>query len=107
MSFQLRYISGGQEITVVAIGLFVAPNKMLLELMRLGVRVIFVEPITGIHGSRGQPDRDRGPLSKEGISIPWQMLHRGMKAIAVDFHQDEGKRLILDLVEISWQCWLP
>jgi crotonobetainyl-CoA:carnitine CoA-transferase CaiB-like acyl-CoA transferase len=99
MSFQLRYINGGQEITVVAIGLFVAPNKMLLELMRLGVRVIFVEPIIGLHGRRGQPDRDRGPLSKEGISIPWQMLHRGMKAIAVDFHQDEGKQLILDLIK--------
>ena len=99
MSFQLRHTISGEEITVVAIGLFVAPNKMLLELMRLGVQVIFIEPIIGLHGGRGQPDRNRGPLSKEGVSIPWQVLHRGMKAIAVDFHQDEGKQLVLDLIK--------
>ena len=55
MSFQLRYSIDGEEITVVAIGLFVAPNKMLLELMRLGVRVILVEPIMGAHHGRGCP----------------------------------------------------
>ncbi|MCE2487787.1 MAG: hypothetical protein J4F42_19920, partial [Desulfurellaceae bacterium] len=64
MPFQLRYSIDDQDITVVAIGLFVAPNKMLLELMRLGVRVILVEPIIGAHKHRGLPDRDRGPLSR-------------------------------------------
>ena len=99
MPFQLRYSVNDQDITVVAIGLFVAPNKMLLELMRLGVRVILVEPIIGAHKGHGLPDRDRGPLNREGLSIPWHMLHRGMHAIAVDFHQEAGKRLVLDLIK--------
>lgn len=99
MTFQFRYRSDGQDITVVAIDLFVAPNKMLLELMRLGIRVILVEPIVGAHQGRGLPDRDRGPLSREGISIPWQMLHRGMESVAVDFHQEAGRRLVLDLIK--------
>jgi crotonobetainyl-CoA:carnitine CoA-transferase CaiB-like acyl-CoA transferase len=94
MAFQLRYSIEGQEVTVVAIGLFVAPNKLLLELMRLGVRVILVEPTSGVSQSRGLPDRDRGPLSRQGISIPWQMLHRGMESLAVDFHHDAGRRLV-------------
>ena len=98
MSFQLRYSIDGQDITVVAIGLFVAPNKMLLELMRLGVRVILVEPITGAHHGRGLPDRDRGPLNREGVSIPWRMLHRGMQAVAIDFRQEAGRQLVLDLI---------
>ena len=98
MSFQLRYSIDGEEITVVAIGLFVAPNKMLLELMRLGVRVILVEPIMGAHHGRGLPDRERGPLNRAGVSIPWQMLHRGMQAVAIDFRQEAGRRIVLDLI---------
>jgi 2-methylfumaryl-CoA isomerase len=99
VAFQLRYQIDGRDVTVVAIGLFVAPNKMLLELMRLGVRVILVEPLTGAYHGRGLPDRDRGPLSREGVSIPWQMLHRGMESVAVDFRHEAGRRLVLDLIK--------
>ncbi|HJY80635.1 MAG TPA: CoA transferase [Candidatus Binatia bacterium] len=99
MAFQLRYTVDGQDIMVVAIGLFVAPNKLLLELMRLGVRVILIEPISGAHQGRGLPDRDRGPLNRAGISIPWQILHRGMESIAVDFHHEAGRQLVLELIK--------
>ena len=49
---------------------------------------------------RGDAFRAMGPL-KDGVSIRWPSMGRNKKSVTLDFHNEEGKKLFLELVAKS------
>lgn len=49
---------------------------------------------------RGDAFRAMGPL-KDGVSIRWPAMGRNKKSVTLDFHNEEGKKLFLELVAKS------
>ena len=49
---------------------------------------------------RGDSFRAMGPFV-DGKSIRWQSMSRNKKAVTLDLHYEEGKKILLDLVAIS------
>lgn len=79
-------------LRVVEVSSFVATPLCGTVLAQLGAEVIRVEPLDGA------PDRTRWPLTDEGVSLYWNGLNPGKKAIAVDVTRPEGRQLVSDLV---------
>ncbi|MEV4643342.1 CoA transferase [Saccharopolyspora sp. NPDC049357] len=79
-------------LRVVEVSSFVATPLCGTVLAQLGAEVIRVEPV------EGAPDRTRWPLTDEGVSLYWNGLNPGKKAIAVDLTRPEGRELVSDLV---------
>lgn len=64
-----------------------------LQLADFGADVIMVE-----HPERGDPIREWGPFD-EGVSLWWKSLARNKRCVTLDLNTDEGKVLLLELVE--------
>jgi 2-methylfumaryl-CoA isomerase len=79
-------------LRVVEMSSFVATPLCGTVLAQLGADVIRVEPLDGA------PDRTRWPLTDEGVSLYWNGLNPGKKAIAVNLAEPEGRRIVSDLV---------
>ncbi|RRO16927.1 2-methylfumaryl-CoA isomerase [Saccharopolyspora rhizosphaerae] len=79
-------------LRVVEMSSFVATPLCGTVLAQLGAEVVRVEPLDGA------PDRTRWPLTDDGVSLYWNGLNPGKRAIAVDLTQEEGRRLVSDLV---------
>jgi 2-methylfumaryl-CoA isomerase len=79
-------------LRVVEVSSFVATPLCGLTLAQLGAEVIRVEPL------RGAPDRSRWPVTDEGISLYWNGLNPGKRAIEVDMNDARGRALVADLV---------
>ncbi|GLY67971.1 CoA transferase [Amycolatopsis taiwanensis] len=79
-------------LRIVEVSSFVATPLCGTVLAQLGAEVIRVEPL------EGAPDRTRWPLTNDGVSLYWNGLNPGKRAITVDFTKTEGRRLVSDLV---------
>lgn len=79
-------------LRVVEVSSFVATPLCGTVLAQLGAEVIRVEPV------QGAPDRTRWPLTDDGVSLYWNGLNPGKRAIAVDVMRPEGRQLVSDVV---------
>jgi 2-methylfumaryl-CoA isomerase len=79
-------------LRVVEVSSFVATPLCGLTLAQLGADVIRVEPLSGA------PDRTRWPITDDGISLYWNGLNPGKRAIEVDMDDPRGRALVADLV---------
>ncbi len=79
-------------VRVIELSSFVATPLCGLTLAQLGADVIRVEPINGA------PDRTRWPLSAKGVSLYWNGLNPGKRAIEIDMLDPRGRALVADLI---------
>ena len=84
-----------EGVRVLDIATVIAAPWAAGYLADFGAEVIKVEM-----PGRGDAFRAMGPL-KEGVSIRWPSMGRNKKSVTLDFHQEDGKKLFLELVAKS------
>ena len=84
-----------EGVRVLDIATVIAAPWAAGYLADFGAEVIKVEM-----PGRGDTFRAMGPL-KDGVSIRWPSMGRNKKSVTLDFHQEDGKKLFLELVAKS------
>lgn len=79
-------------LRIVEVSSFVATPLCGLVLGQLGADVVRVEPLGG------GPDRSRWPVTGDGVSLYWNGLNPGKRAVELDMSSREGRRLVADMV---------
>ena len=80
-------------LRVIEVSSFVASPTAGLYLAQLGAEVIRVD-----HKAGGL-DYDRALLTREGRSLAWENLNRAKKSVALDLHSQQGRALLVELVQ--------
>lgn len=74
---------------------FVAGPLAGLTLSQLGAEVIRIDHVAGA------ADGGRWPLSREGASLFWAGLNKGVKSVALDLRSPQGQELAMRLITAS------
>jgi crotonobetainyl-CoA:carnitine CoA-transferase CaiB-like acyl-CoA transferase len=80
-------------IRVLDLSRIVAGNMLSMQLADFGAEVIKIEDPDG-----GDPLRD---VRVKGISVYWKVYARNKKSVAVDLRKDEGRKLLLALLDTA------
>lgn len=81
-----------QGLRVVETTSFVAGPLAGMTLAQMGAEVIRLDPVTG------PADSGRWPLDRDGESLFWAGLNKGVRSVAVDFRSPEGQELAAGLI---------
>lgn len=79
-------------LRVVEMSAFVAVPLAGMTLTQLGAEVIRVDPLGG------GLDHRRRPVTESGTSLYWAGLNKGKRSVALDFRQEETRRLVRALI---------
>ncbi|MGH2988614.1 MAG: CoA transferase [Solirubrobacterales bacterium] len=81
-----------QGLRVVEGSAYVAAPLGGMTLAQLGADVIRFDPIGG------GLDRNRWPVTEDGVSLFWAGMNKGKRSIQIDMRSEEGKELLAELV---------
>ncbi|MGH2962862.1 MAG: CoA transferase [Solirubrobacterales bacterium] len=81
-----------QGLRVVEGSAYVAAPLGGMTLAQLGADVFRFDPIGG------GLDRNRWPVTEDGVSLFWAGMNKGKRSIQIDMRSEEGKELLAELV---------